>query len=260
MRIFKHRDICGLVGTLCGACIVTLVALCFGTAPARAQNFNMFPSQLAFISNGKYFGKLEIQGLSLPITGTLAYLVSGPTTYLHISIDPTEAQLPTGEQLITSDTWLVQTSTAVNQWEIASTFPTICRKEVLSGASYPQSPPPPLLGQCEWFRTPKGDYRQQCSVTAQGKQATLFFDVVLNNATKQFVEMEEQANITDENDNSQVTNVIGISVTSQGTTPPAVSDFNRPSICTSNNQGENDNSQSTAVGPVCTGTIPNICF
>ena len=34
MSIFKQR---GLVGTLCGACIVTLVALGFGAAPARAQ-------------------------------------------------------------------------------------------------------------------------------------------------------------------------------------------------------------------------------
>jgi hypothetical protein len=37
MTIIKHRDIRGLVGTLCVACIVTLVALGFGTAPARAQ-------------------------------------------------------------------------------------------------------------------------------------------------------------------------------------------------------------------------------
>ena len=35
----KARDgLRSLVGTLCGACIVTLVALCFSAAPARAQN------------------------------------------------------------------------------------------------------------------------------------------------------------------------------------------------------------------------------
>ena len=88
MTIIKHRDICGLVGTLCGACIVTLVALGFGAAPARAQTFTPLPlpPQVAFISNGKYTGTLQIQGMTLPITGTLAYL-TGFTEYLHISVD-----------------------------------------------------------------------------------------------------------------------------------------------------------------------------
>jgi len=73
--------------------------------------------------------------------------------------------------------------------------------------------------------------------------------------------MTQEAVITDEKDNSQVMNLFTITMTSQGTTRPVPSDFNRPSICNSNNQGENDNSQSNAaVGPVCMGTIPNICF
>jgi hypothetical protein len=97
-------------------------------------------------------------------------------------------------------------------------------------------------------------------VTAQGKQATVNTAVQLTPDNK-FVQMSQEAVITDEKDNSQVVNGFTIIVTSQGPTRPVPSDFNRPSICNSNNQGENDNSQSNAaVGPVCMGTIPNICF
>jgi hypothetical protein len=114
-----------LVGTLCGACIVTLVALGFGAAPARAQTFTPLPPQVAFISNGKYTGTLIVDGKTMPITGAIEYL-TGDIHYLKIEVDPT-----TGAQLITSDTWLTQTATAIKQWEIVSTDPTTCRREVV---------------------------------------------------------------------------------------------------------------------------------
>lgn len=255
MTIIKHRDICGLVGTLCGACIVTLVALGFGTAPARAQTpppgTPPLPPQVAFISNGKYTGTLQFQGNTQPITGTLAYL-TGSTEYLKISVD-------TEGQQITSNSWLVLIPTVINEWEIVSTFPNTCRKEVLSGASYPQC--------TAWTRTPRGLYSLQCTVTAQGNKATLDFLVQLS-ADNKLVQMVEKATITGENDNSQgneesdtTTNSITITMTEQGTTPPVPSDFNRPSICNApngNNQGQNDNSQGNEL--VCAGTIPNICL
>jgi hypothetical protein len=185
MTIIKHRDICGLVGTLCGACIVTLVALGFSAAPARAQkNFNPLPPQVAFISNGKYTGTLLIEGKTLPITGTLDYL-AGVTAYLHILVDT--------EGVITSDSWLTQLPTVVNEWEIVSTDPTTCRKEVLSGASFPQ---------CNaWSRDAKGIYHQKCTVTVQGTQATLDSSVQLSSDNK-LVQLREDTTITGENGDS----------------------------------------------------------
>jgi len=112
MTIIKQR------GTLCGACIVTL-ALGFGAAPAWAQqNFNPLPPQVRFISNGKFTGTLQTRRLPhpLPITGTIAYL-TGDIEYEKISVD-TPRDIP-----ITSNTWLKQTSTDINEWETVSTFP-----------------------------------------------------------------------------------------------------------------------------------------
>ena len=90
--------------------------------------------------------------------------------------------------------------------------------------------------------------------------------------------MSQSATVEDEDGNTQgtfpvqdplsltggvinVTDVLTITMTSQGTTPPVPSDFNRPDICnapTVSNQSQNDNSQGNDLG--CTGTIPNICF
>jgi hypothetical protein len=259
----KGLEICtrpprGLVGTLCGACIVTLVALCLSAAPARAQaNFNPLPPQVAFISVGKFSATLKTKGNSLPLTGSIAYL-TGDIAYEKISVDPT------GAQLITSDTWLVLTSQSINEWEIVSTFPNTCRQEVLS---------PKCTG---WARTPRGIYVQKCTVTAQGNKTTLNFAVQLSSNNK-LVQMSETSTIEDENGNTQgnlipvkdvltgdvifVTNSLVLTMTSQGTTPPVPSDFNRPDICnapTVSNQSQNDNSQGNDLG--CTGTIPNICF
>jgi len=246
MTIIKHRDICGLVGTLCGACIVTLVALGFGAAPARAQNFTPLPPQAKFIKDGKFTGTLLIEGKTLPITGAIDYL-TGDTQYLKISVNREG-------QLITSDTWLKQTSTAINQWEIVSTDPTTCRKEVLSGASYPQ---------CNaWSRNSNGLYVQKCTVTAQGNKTTLDRVVQLS-SDNQLVQMTENATITGENGNSPsnlspvinplgppgsfifVTDSLTITMTEQGTVPPIPpnvpnlpSPFNLPSICNASNANQ----------------------
>jgi hypothetical protein len=255
MTIFKQRSL----GTLCGACIVTLVALGFSAAPARAQSF-IFPPEVTFIADGKYTGTLVIDGKTMPITGSIAYLVSGPTRYLHISVD-------TEGQLITSDTWLVQTATAINQWEIVSTDPTTCRKEVLSEKSYPQCST--FVGG-GWPRTQRGVYVLQCPkpATVQGNKVTLQSIATLS-PTNQLVSMQQDITITGQNGDSPsnltpvftgplgtvlVTSSILITMTEQGTTPPIPSDFNRPDICNASNstQGENEN--------LCTGTIPNICF
>jgi hypothetical protein len=255
MTIFKQHDIRGLVGTLCGACIVTLVALGFSAAPAWAQqNFNPLPPQVAFISNGKYTGTLRIQGVNAPplqFTGSIAYL-TGDIEYEHISVDPTAAQLPTGVPLITSDTWLVETATAINEWEIVSTFPNICRTEVLSP-------------QCNaWSRTPRGIYVQTCTVTEQGKQTTLEKAVQLSTDNK-LVQYSETATI-DLNLGALglvplVESGITITMTSQGTTPPVPSDFNRPSICpAAANDTDNNQVEELVEELGCTGTIPNICF
>jgi hypothetical protein len=254
MRIFKQHNIRGLVGTLCGACIVTLVALGFGTAPARAQqNFNPLPPQVKFISNGKFTGTLKTQGNTLPLIGKIAYL-TGDIAYLKIEVDPT------GAQLITSDTWLVETNQSINEWEIVSTSPNTCRQEVLSP-------------RCTaWARTPRGLYFQKCTVTAQGNKTSLQNVVTLTPDNK-LVQMSQSATVEDEDGNTQgtfpvndplsltggvifVTDILTITMTEQGTTPPVPADFNRPDICnapTANNQ--NDNNE---LG--CTGTIPNICF
>jgi hypothetical protein len=262
MTIFKQHDIRGLVGTLCGACIVTLVALGFSAAPARAQkNFNPLPPQVAFISNGKFTGTLNQGNGPLPITGTIAYL-TGQIQYEKISV------VPEGTQII-SNSWLVETQQSINQWAIVSTSPNTCRQEVLSGASYPQ---------CNaWGRTPRGLYVQKCTVTAQGNKTTFEKAVQLSSDNK-LVQYSEYAIVEDENGNSQgnliqlkdvltgdvifVTQALTVTMTSQGTQPPVPSDFNRPSICppASNVPTDtgNDNSQGNDLG--CTSTIPNICF
>ena len=243
MTIIKQRT---LVGTLCGACIVTLVALCFSAAPARAQqNYNPLPPQVAFISNGKFTGTLQIQGNGpFPIKGSIAYL-TGDIEYLRISV-VTE----TGQQL-TSDSWEVETTTVINEWEVpVSTFPTTCLNEVLTGASYPQCTP--------WTPTnvKMHIYSQECTVTAQGNKTTLKSSAQLSSDNK-LVKLQLNANST--GDNSQGTDFLTITMTSQGTTPPVPSDFNRPNICnapTAYNPSENDQGNE----PVCTGTIPSICF
>jgi hypothetical protein len=232
----------GLVGTLCGSgCGAP--ALASDTIPIP------FPPQVTFISNGKYKGTLQTQGMTLPITGTLEYL-SGNSQLTHVSVD-------TGGQQITSDSWVTSTPTVINEWEIVSTDPTTCRKEVLSGGSYPQC--------TAWNRTPSGTYSLECTVTVQGNKATLDILAMLSPDNK-LVQLQENTTIG-ENDNSQdnessITNSITIIMTEQGNTPPTPSDFELPSICNApngNNQGENDNSQGNEVGR-CTGTIPSICL
>ena len=274
MTIFKQHDIRGLVGTLCGACIVTLVALGFSAAPARAQkNFNPLPPQVAFISNGKFTGTLNQGNGPLPITGTIAYL-TGQIQYEKISV------VPEGTQII-SNSWLVETQQSINQWAIVSTSPNTCRQEVLSGASYPQ---------CNaWGRTPRGLYVQKCTVTAQGNKTTFEKAVQLSSDNK-LVQYSEYAIVEDENGNSQgnliqlkdvltgdvifVTQALTVTMTSQGTTPPVPSDFvdpktgspsstvTAPAICPPATDAPtdtgNDNSPGNDLG--CTSTIPNICF
>jgi hypothetical protein len=260
MTIFKLR---GLVGTLCGACIVTLVALGFGTAPARAQSFTPIPPTVKFI-NGQYTGTLISQGLTLPVTGTLEYL-GGSTVNLKSSADLTE-----GQQIIISDSWVTTTPTVINEWGVASTFPNTCRKQVLSGVSYPQ---------CTAWKQTGNSWSLECTATVQGNKTTLDIFAV-QNSNNQLVQLQEITTIEGENGNSQgnitsvipsplgppgsvisVTDSFTIQITSQSTTPPPASDFvgtnGPPSICNAPN-GNNDNSQGNDL--VCTGTIPSICF
>jgi hypothetical protein len=181
--------------------------------------------------------------MTLPITGTLIYLSGNSQLMkLHVSVG-------TGGQQITSDSWVTTTSTVINQWEIASTDPTTCQKEVLSGDSYPRCTP--------WQLTPRGIWSLECTVTAQGNKATLGMLAVLSSDNK-LVSLQENTPIGGidsriENEQS-ATDSITITMTEQGTTPPVPSDFDLPSICNApngNSQGENGQ---------CTGTIPSICL
>jgi hypothetical protein len=71
----------------------------------------------------------------------------------------------------------------------------------------------------------------ECTVPVQGNTATLNILAQLNE-NNELVSMEEIATINGENGNSQnTTDSITITVTSQETTPPPLSEFNRPSIC-----------------------------
>jgi len=223
----------GLVGTLCGSG--------WGAPALASDTIVPFPPQVRFISNGKYKGTLQTQGMTLPITGTLEYL-AGDTDYLHVSVD-------TREQQITSDSWVTSTATVIptviNEWETVSTDPTTCRKEVLSGDSYPEC--------TAWNRTPSNTYSLECTVTVQGNKATLDFLAVLS-ADNQLVQLKENATIWFVDDKlwkwAAVKDSVTIIMTEQGTTPPAPSDFDLPSICNAPNGNE--------VGQ-CTDTIPSIC-
>jgi hypothetical protein len=214
-----------LVGTLCG----------FGCgAAALAQNILLpLPPQVTFISNGKYTGTFQTQGMTLPIKGSLAYL-TGDTQYIKLQV-----LFDTGGQQITRDSFVKATSTAINEWEIVSTDPKTCRKEVLSGPSYPQC--------TAWSRTPRGLYISECIVTEQGNQATLDFSVQLSTDNK-LVQMRQNTTI------DGMTDSLTVIMASQGTTPPIPSDFDPPSICSAapngNNQGDNDNSQGNEVGTI----------
>ena len=178
-----------------------------------------FPPQVTFISNGKYTGTLQTHGVTQPITGTLQYL-SGDTQYIKLQVS---FDNPGGHQ-ITRDSWVISTPNvtpaAITECDIASTDPTTCRKDVLSGDSYPQC--------TAWSRTPRGLYISECTVTVLGDQATFDFTVQLS-ADNQLVQLKENITI------GSKTDTINITMTSQGTTPPVPSDFNRPSIC---DQGE----------------------
>jgi hypothetical protein len=176
--------------------------------------------------------------MTLPIAGSLAYL-TGSTVYLKL-----EVLFDTGGQQITRDSWVIVTPTAINEWDVVSTDPTICRKVVLSGASYPQC--------TSWSRTPRGLYISECTIAAQGnKVATFDFSVQLSTDNK-LVQMVENTTIDGMTDSTLLT------MTSQGTTPPIPSDFNLPSSCSApdgNDQVKNDNSQ--GMGQLLgTGKIP----
>jgi hypothetical protein len=149
--------------------------------------------------------------MTMPITGTLEYL-SGDTTNtkLQVSFDN-----PGGQQ-ITRDSWVIITPADITECDIVSTDPTTCRKEVLSGDSYPQC--------TGWSRTPRGVYISECTVTVLGDQATFDFSATLTPDNK-LVQMKENITI------GGMTDTITITMSEQGTTPPIPSDFDRPSIC-----------------------------
>ncbi|HKE24994.1 MAG TPA: hypothetical protein VKB88_21685 [Bryobacteraceae bacterium] len=207
---FQPKPVLAASGTLCGAGC---------DAPALASEVfppTPFPPQVQFISNGKYTGTLQTHGMTMPITGTLDYL-SGATQYtkLQVSFDN-----PGGKE-ITRDSWVIITPADITECDIVSTDPTTCRKEVLSGDSYPQC--------TGWSVTPRGVWISECTVTALGDQATFDFSAVLSTDNK-LVQLKENITI------GGMTDSIAITMTEQGTTPPLPSDFNRPSICST---GEN---------------------
>ena len=203
----------GLVGMLCESG--------FGQTP-----FVPIPPVVKF-TNGQYTGTLQTQGMTLPITGTLEYL-SGTSPRTKLDVLGT-----TGGQQITSDSWVTSTPTVISEW--ASTNPTTCGKEVLSGGSYPQ---------CTAWNQTGNAWSLECTVNVQGNQTTLDVSAVVNSGN-QLLQLQE-------NTTGDMTDSFTIVMTSQSTTPPPISDFDLPGICTNgNNQGENGQ---------CTGTIPSICL
>ena len=215
----------GLVVTLCGS--------------ALASDIIPFPPVVKSI-NGQYTGTLQTQGMTLPITGTLEYLLGNQNPQL------TKLSVDTGGQQIASDSWVTLTPTVINEWEIVSTDPTTCRKEVLSGDSYPQ---------CTAWNQAGNVWSLECTVTAQGNKGTLDISAILN-AQNQLVQLQENTTI------GGMADSITFIMTEQRSTPPPLSDFALPGICNApnvNNQGQNDSSQGNEVGQ-CTGTIPSICL
>jgi hypothetical protein len=215
-----------LVGMLCGSGIGapdiasaqeqtsplasdTIPATPFFALPPGVFFFTL-PLQVQFISNGKYTGTLQTQGVNLPITGTLAYL-TGATEYAHLSVS-------LGPQ-ITSDSWQITTRTVVDTAQTVSLDPTTCLKKVLSGDSYPQC-------GTGWSRMADGDYSLECTVTALYGKTTFDFLAELSTDNK-LVQLQENTAF------SGLTNSMTIVMTSQGTTPPVPSDFNLPSVCDS---------------------------
>ena len=197
--------------------MLMLLGLVGTGAPALAQGIiPPLPPQVKFISNGKFTGTINVQGITLPFTGSVAYL-TGDTAY-----SKQEIVFNVGGQQITRDSWVVNTPGVIQVWDIVSTDPTTCRTEVLSGGSYPQC--------TAWSRTPRGIYVSDCTVTVQPIKATFDFAVLLS-ADNKLVQISETTPITG------LTDGITITITSQGTTPPIPSDFNRPSICSAPNVG-----------------------
>jgi hypothetical protein len=168
------------------------------------------PPPVQSVNSGFLTGALQIRGVTLPFTGTLDYLASGGSQNIKLSIDTAAAGQP-----ITSDSWVTITPTGINAWEIVSTDPTTCRKEVLSGDSYPQCTPWNQVGNA---------LSLGCTVTVQGKKATLNI-LAVTNSNNQLVQLQENTTI------SGITGSTIIQVTSQSTTPPPASDFALPSIC-----------------------------
>jgi len=233
----------GLVGTLCGF---------GGGAPALALPF---PPPVQFTNCGSYTGTLQTSGMTLPLTGTLDYLTSGGQTNLLVETGgPARCALPPGSPPgpITSDTWVTSTPTVFNEWEIVSTDPTTCRKEVLPEDS-PQCAP--------WQNPSPNQWSIKCTFTVQGEEATLLAQFTLSgNLVVSLVETTTFNGVTD--------SITKITIDSQAAFAPDFSTFNRPSICNApngNNQTENDNSQGNEgneVGlefDVCR-TIPSICL
>jgi hypothetical protein len=177
------------------------------TGALASDPFSPFPPVVKFI-NGQYAGTIETQGKTLPITGTVEYLTGTSPLIKLVTVN-------TGGQQITSDSWVTSTPTVINEWEIVSTDPTTCRKEVFSGDSYPQCTP--------WNQSGNA-WSLGCTVTVQGKKAALNIMAVVNSGN-QLVQLQEKTTIGGR------TGSITIQVTSQSTTPPPASDFDLPSIC-----------------------------
>ena len=184
----------GLVWTLCGA-------------PALASDIIPVPPPVQFTNNGKIQGTLQILGVTLPITGTMDYLDAGGSQQLYISVDTEQ---------ITTDSWVTTTPTVTNEWEIVSTDPTTCQKEVLSGNPY---------SQCTGWQNPSpNQWSLECTATVLDKQATVLIETTLSGNL--LVSLVEKTTI-----NGRAVELLKITVDSQGTFAPDSATFDRPSIC-----------------------------
>ena len=111
MTIIKHRGIRGLVGTLCGACIVTLVALGFGAAPARAQST---PTCVAFDFAGQppFIFNPAQQNSSVTLSVTVTKVASLSSSCINFSPPGTDVTTGSFTLFASVDSNNVQTSCA----------------------------------------------------------------------------------------------------------------------------------------------------
>jgi len=209
------------------ACIVALILITLNAYSAQ-KNYNPLPPQVAFISNGRFRGTIRSQFGELQTRGHIAYLAGKTPADFEYERRELQVDLIGGIIEITN-TWEVETPSKIDTWEITSVLPDDCFLQTFAGEQFPTCDP--------WVRTSEGLYLQNCTIFLDGIDLAHLSIAVVLSASNQLVSYTDSITLVGEFIESET-----LYMESQGSVPPTVVDFTRPSICNSAEKPIHDSS------------------